>query len=135
LSNFAANISGNPDGVFISHETLRSDRIRLLEGSRGGFTEIQGSPDMVLEVVSASSVVKDYELLRQAYWEADIREYWLVDGRKDPLKFDILRHTPRGYVATRKQDGWIKSAVFGKSFRLTRHTNDLGHPQFTLSVR
>jgi Uma2 family endonuclease len=135
LSNFAADISGNPDGTFLSHETLRSDRVRLIEGSRGGCTEVQGSPDMVLEVVSDSSVEKDYELLRKAYWEADIREYWLVDGRKGLLKFDILRHTPRGYVATRKQDGWIKSAVLGKSFKLTRRKNDLGHPEFTLAVR
>jgi Uma2 family endonuclease len=135
LSNFAAKISGNPDGTFLSNETLRSDRICLLEGSRGGYTEIQGSPDMVLEVVSRSSVEKDYDQLRKAYWEADVREYWLVDARKEPLKFEIFRHAPRGYVATRKQDGWVKSAVFGKSFKLTQRKNDLGHPEFTLSVR
>ena len=85
LSNFAADISGNPDGTFLSYETLRSDRVRLIEGKRGGFTEIQGSPDMVLEVVSDSSVQKDEELLRRAYWEAEIREYWMVDAREiDP---------------------------------------------------
>lgn len=135
LSNFAADISGNPDGTFLSHETLHSDRVRLLEGAKGGITEVQGSPDMVLEVVSASSVEKDYDLLRKAYWEADVREYWLVDARKEPPKFDILRHTPRGYVAARKQGGWVKSAVFGKAFQLTRRKNDLGQPEFTLSVR
>jgi Uma2 family endonuclease len=135
LSNFAANISGNPDGTFLARETLVSDRIRLLEGSKGGYTEIQGSPDMVLEVVSDSSVAKDYELLRKAYWEADVRESWRVDVRRGALKFDILRHTPRGYVATRKQDGWVKSAVFGKSFKLSRRANDRRQPEFTLAVR
>ncbi len=135
LSNFAADVSGNPDGTFLSEETLRSGRVRLLEGAKGGYTEVQGSPDMVLEVVSASSVEKDYRLLRQAYWEAGVREYWLVDARKDPPRFDILRHTPRGYVAGRKPGGWVKSAVFGKSFQLTRRRNDLGHPEFTLLVR
>ncbi len=134
LSNFAADISGNPDATFLSKETLRSDRVRFLEGTHDGFTEIQGSPDMVLEVVSRSSVQKDYVALRKAYWEADVREYWLADARKE-LRFDILRHTARGYVATRKQDGWIKSSVFGKSFKLTRSTNDLGHPDFSLAVR
>ncbi len=135
LSNFAADVSGNPDGTFISRDTLRSDRVRLIEGKRGGFTEIQGSPDMVLEVVSESSVQKDYDLLRRAYWEADVREYWLVDARKELAKFEVLRHGPRGYVAVRRQGGWVKSAVFGKSFRLTQTTNDLGHPEFTLAVR
>ena len=38
LSNFAADISGNPDGTFLSYETLRSDRVRLIEGKRGGIT-------------------------------------------------------------------------------------------------
>lgn len=135
LSNFAADISGNPDGTFLSYDTLRSDRVRLIEGKCGGVTEIQGSPDMVLEVVSDSSVQKDYELLRRTYWEADIREYWLVDARKAPVRFDVLRHGARGYVAVRKQDGWVKSTVFGKSFRLTQKQNILGHPEFTLAVQ
>ena len=74
-------------------------------------------------------------MLHQAYWEAGIREYWLVDARKQPLRFDILRHTPKGYVATRKQAGWAKSAVFGKSFRLTQETSADGHRTYTLAVR
>jgi Uma2 family endonuclease len=135
LSNFAADISGNPDGTFLSYDTLRSDRVRLIEGKRGGVTEIQGSPDMVLEVVSDSSVQKDYELLRRAYWEADIREYWLVDARKTPPRFDLLRHGARGYAAVRKQAGWTRSGVFGKLFRLTQTQDVLGHPEFTLAVQ
>jgi Uma2 family endonuclease len=135
LSNFAGDISGNPDGTFLTNETLRSDRIRLIEGKDGGFTELQGSPDMVLEVVSDSSVDKDLFLLRDAYWEAGIREYWLVDARGDSLSFDILYHTARGYTVRRKKDGWVKSEVFGKSFRLTKSKNALGHPEFSLEVR
>jgi Uma2 family endonuclease len=73
--------------------------------------------------------------LRQAYWEAGVREYWLVDARKEPVEFDILRHTARGYSATRKQQGWVKSAVFGKAFRLAVRTTPLGHPDYTLEVR
>ena len=90
---------------------------------------------MVLEIISSSSVQKDTVLLRAAYWEAEIPEYWLVDARKEPLKFDILRHTAKGYVATRKQDGWLKSGVFGKSFQLTQSKDALGDPEFTLAVR
>ncbi len=134
LSNFAADISGKPDGTFISQETLESDRVRLIEGKDGGYVEVQGSPDMVMEIVSRSSEHKDTVIMRQAYWEARIPEYWLVDVRKE-ARFDVLRHTARGYVATRKQDGWIRSAVFGKSFRLTATTNKLGHPDYTLHVK
>jgi Uma2 family endonuclease len=135
LSNFAADISGNPDLTFLSNETLRSDLIRLIEGKDGGYTELQGSPDMVLEVLSKSSEHKDFVVLRQAYWEAGIREYWLVDARTDPLRFDILHHTARGYSTRRKKDGWVKSDVFGQSFRLTQTTSALGHPEYSLDVR
>ena len=134
LSNIDANFAVVPDAVFVSHAALQ-DRVRLLEGKKGGYVEMEGAPDMVLEVVSDSSVRKDTQQLRQDYWTAGIREYWLVDARKDPLVFDILRHAPKGYRTTPKKDGWIKSNVFGKSFRLTKGTSDHGDPEFTLEVR
>ena len=136
LSNIIADYMVVPDGIFLSRKTLQSERVRLLESERdGGCVEIEGTPDMVLEVVSRSSVHKDNVLLRQAYWEAGIPEYWLVDARTEPLKFDILRHAAKGYIATRKQDSWMKSAVFGKSFRLLPYINGAGQPDFTLAVR
>ncbi len=135
LCNVHADIAGNPDGTFVMNKALESGDVRLIEGKRGGILELEGSPDMVLEVVSKSSVHKDTVLMRQAYWEAGIREYWLADARQEPLRFDILRYTARGYVATRKQEGWMKSAVFGKSFRLIQRVNQFGHPEYTLEVR
>ena len=90
---------------------------------------------MVLEVISPSTVIKDTERLRDLYWHAGISEYWLVDARGDRLEFDIFQRTAKGFTATRKQGGWTKSIVFGKSFRLTRQKDDLGHPEYTLAVR
>jgi hypothetical protein len=75
------------------------------------------------------------ETLRKAYWEAGIPEYWLVDARPEPLSFEILKHASRGYSAVRKQAGWVKSAVFGRSFCLVRTANKLGHPEIILRVR
>jgi Uma2 family endonuclease len=134
LSNGDADIAVIPDALFVTTNGLR-DRVRLLEGKDEGYVELEGSPDMVLEVVSRSSVGKDTEALREAYWEAGVREYWLVDARPDPLTFDILRHTARGYRAAPKKGGWLASAAFGKSFRLTRQVGTLGHPEYTLAVR
>ncbi len=134
LSNVEADISGKPDATFVSNTSLREKRVRLVEGWDGGFVEMEGSPDMVLEIVSAGSVRKDTVLLRQAYFEAGIREYWLVDARQGPIRFDIFRRGAKGYIATRKRDGWLPSAVFGKSFRLNQSTNVLGHPDYTLAI-
>jgi Uma2 family endonuclease len=135
LSNVAADIGGNPDATFISYAALDARRIRMLEGAEGGFVEVEGSPDVVLEVISPSSVRKDKVTLRQAYWEAGVREYWLVDARREPLRFEILRRTTKGFSTSRNQDGWLKSAAFGCSFRLVQTTDRRGHPEFTLEVR
>jgi Uma2 family endonuclease len=135
LTNVAADISGNPDGNFISNESLAKGKVRLLKGAEEGHTEAVGSPDMVLEVVSRSSLRKDTKLLYEAYYQAGIREYWLVDARERPLRFDIFRHTAKGYVSVPKQAGWLHSKLFGKSFRLTQSKNRMGYPKYTLSVR
>ena len=135
LSNEEADLSGNPDGIFVAKETFHADKVRMIEGAEDGVVELEGSPDMVLEVVSDSSVEKDTEVLRELYWKAGIREYWLVDARGERLEFQILRHSTRGYTPVRKSAGWLKSAVFSKAFRLTRQLDDLGHPDFTLDVK
>lgn len=135
LSNFAADTCGNPDGMFVLTATLDSDRVRLIEGKQRGFVELQGSPDMALEIVSDSSEDKDDVQLRRAYFEASIPEYWIVDVRTEPFRFDVLRRTSRGYVNVRKQDGWVKSSVFGRSFRLVARPGRRGEPNYKLESR
>jgi Uma2 family endonuclease len=135
LTNAAVGLSTNPDGMFVLLRSFRSGRVRLVEGAEEGYVELQGTPDMVLEVISPSSIARDMDLLRDLYWRAGISEYWLVDVRGQDLEFTILRRGPRGYVAVRKHAGWLKSTVFGKSFRFTQQTDALGYPEFTLAVR
>jgi Uma2 family endonuclease len=135
LSNLDANLAVLPDATFVSFKSLRSGRVRLVEGIHEGYLELEGTPDMALEVVSTSSVGKDSEILMDLYWQAGIAEYWLVDVRKDRLSFEIYRHAPKGFVVARKQAAWVRSKVFSKSFRLTRQDDELGNPEFTLEVR
>jgi Uma2 family endonuclease len=133
LVNVEADLSTEPDAMFISNKTLDAGTAQLEHGEVT--LEVTGSPDMVLEVVSPSSVEKDTVILRQLYWNAGVREYWLVDPRGLELHFDILRRAEKGYVATRRHQGWLKSTVFGKSFRLTKQTDARGNPVFTLEAR
>lgn len=135
LTNRRAGISGNPDMVFVSNRSREQRRVRRQRRAKGGYVGLIGSPDMVLEVVSDSSVVKDTETLLEAYWIAAISEYWLVDARADAIEFDILKRGPKGYIETRKQTGWVKSSVFGKSFKLTRREDVEGDAVFTLHVK
>ena len=137
FSNVEADLAGNPDGLFVSHESILNKRVQFLDvaGCGNDYDEIQGSPDMMLEVVSNSSEEKDMKTLLEAYWQADIREYWLVDARSAPLSFDIWRHTPEGYVASPTHDGWLQSAVYERAFRLTQSLDRNGYPNYRLEVR
>jgi Uma2 family endonuclease len=135
LTNEEANLSTEPGGSFASFESIETGKVELVPGSEEGFVELARAPDMALEIVSKFSVRKNTEILRDLYWKAGITEYWLVDVRKEPLRFDILRHSTRGYVASRKQDGWIKSTVFGKAFLLETEKDRLGNPQYFLRVK
>lgn len=129
LSNVEADFSHKPDGTFVSFEAMRGGRVKIADGQ----DELVGSPDMVLEVVSTSTVKKDNQLLREAYFLAGIREYWLVDARKSPHKFEILRRGGSGFVAVRKRGMWTPSEVFETSFQLIEQIEE-GHLAFTLET-
>jgi Uma2 family endonuclease len=133
LSNPAANLSCEPDLMFVSYETLAAGRIRQIPAATGGVIEFEGTADMVLEVVSDSSETKDEEL-RELYYAAGVGEYWMVDARGPALRFDILRRGPRGFVTTARRSGRVRSAVFGRSFQLMTDSDPLGNPSFTLDV-
>jgi Uma2 family endonuclease len=133
LTHVGAELSTEPDAMFVSNEAIRTGRVVLAQGEES--VEVEGTPDMVLEVVSPTSVQKDTVMLPKLYWEAEIPEYWLVDPRQAEVRFDILKYTAKGYVATRRQGGWLKSAVFSKSFRLTHTLHELGYAIYSLEVR
>jgi hypothetical protein len=79
LSNIEADLSTEPDAVFVSPEAVRGGRVELVPGLDGGFVELLGTP-MVLEVVSNRSLERDVVVLRVPL-APGIREYWLVDAR------------------------------------------------------
>ncbi len=135
LSNAEEDFTSGPDGLYVSYRSLESGDVRQIEGAQHGFVEFEGSPEMVLEVVSDSSVEKETVTLRKLYWQAGIKKYWLVDAREEELAFTILGHGVKGYTPVRSQGGWLKSRVFSKSFRLTRRADRLGNPSYRLAVR
>jgi Uma2 family endonuclease len=135
VSNADADVSNQPDGTFVSTESLQQGRVRVIEDRTDGHVELEGCPDVILEVVSRSSVEKDTEVLRQAYATAGVREYWLVDARGETVKFDVLRLNRGRYTAVRKQAGWVRSETFERWFRLDRQDGEDSYPEFTLQTR
>lgn len=136
LANLAAEISNEPDAFFVSWDTYTSGKACMIPAKDGkGHIELEGSPDLALEVVSPSSVIKDTQTLLTRYHQAGIVEYWLIEVRGDDVKFDIFRHTPESYVAQPKKSGWIESIVFRRRFKLTRKQDRIGVDSFRLEVK
>lgn len=134
-----ADLSVEPDVVFVSHEALDTGRVRLIPSASrepGSYIELEGPPDLIVEIVSDSSVGKDTRRLPEAYFQAGVREFWLADARKDPVVFRIHQPGPSGYEAVEPDaDGFQASGVFGCSFRLGSRRDPRGHWAFDLQER
>ncbi|MFO0801885.1 MAG: Uma2 family endonuclease [Gemmataceae bacterium] len=135
FSSPRARLSTEPDGMVISHDAMKRGRVRLVSGKTGRNTEVVGTPEIVIEIVSPSSEEKDTARLMKAYFKARIPEYWVVDVRDGAIRFDIHHRKPGGYAAERKSGGWAKSRILDRSFRLTASDDESGQPVYTLSVR
>jgi Uma2 family endonuclease len=135
LGNEAAGLSTVPDGVFVRYDTIRTGRVRQVPNKKQVVVvELEGTPDMVLAVVSDSSVEKDTVTLPPVYARAGIPEFWRSDARGE-LKFEIFRLSDAGYEPTQLPDGWWRSPLFDREFLLVRHDDPLSQPAFALEVR
>jgi Uma2 family endonuclease len=140
ISHKSARVSNEPDALFISKSTLQSKSLTFTaeKGRPQSSKEIVGAVDFVLEIVSPSSRRKDQRLLRSAYFNAGIPEYWIIDALVDDneeVKFDVLVAGKSGYESVRPVDGWLASPTFQCSFRLTRERDEDGFWAYTLSMK
>lgn len=134
FSNKAADVSNNPDIVMVSWDAIESGRVRYVE-HKDRAMEVAGSPDLVIEIVSDSSVKKDTRDLREAYHQAGIKEYWLIDARGADIVFQILTWRKAGFVAGPARGRWNLSPVLRHGFRLTRKRDRADAWKYTLSVK
>ena len=136
ISCVEADLSAEPDIVFVSNEAFESDRVRLVPKASGGsdrYIEMEGAPDLIVEIISDSSVRKDTDRLPAAYWQAGVQEYWLIDARTDDLLFRIHDRGQSAYEpAPINDDGFQYSHVLDCSYRLERTRNRYGRLQYTL---
>jgi Uma2 family endonuclease len=137
LTNDDAEMGTEPDAMYVSYKSFETKRVWFTAGETTGAqaTELVGSPDLVVEIISPSSEDKDTEWLMTQYYDAGVTEYWLIDARGDDIRFDIYRHGPKGFVATRKDGGWVKSRLLKRSFRMTRAAGIAGLPDYALDIR
>ena len=70
-----------PDLLFVSHE-----REHILTPAN-----IQGAPDLIVEVLSPSSSSRDWRAKRELYATHGVREYWIIDPTNRVVSVMMLR--------------------------------------------
>lgn len=136
VSSVAANLSAEPDILFVSRKALEDGRVRLIEkatGEPGRYIEVEGAPDLIVEIVSDSSVAKDTVRLPKAYFAAGVKEFWLVDARGEELLFRIHRRGPSAFEPVDvDEEGYQRSEVFGCRYRFERTREESGRLEYDL---
>jgi Uma2 family endonuclease len=136
-----AALSVEPDVVVVLWESLDAGRIRKVPSSPprpGRYVELDGAPDLVVEVVSNSSVGKDRQRLPVLYARAGVPELWLVDARDETPVFEVWSLKAGEYEQVAQEDaaagGWTASPILGRRFRLRRRTFREGHFVYDLEL-
>ena len=77
-----------PCDVLLSQtDIVQPDLLVVLHSGRACMTEknVQGPPDIMIEILSPSTAARDRELKRKRYEHFGVREYWLVDPEANTL--------------------------------------------------
>ena len=136
VSCSSADLSVEPDLAFVSEDALDSGRVRLVPkrgAAQDRYVELDGAPDLIVEIVSDSSMQKDTQRLPTRYYQAGVRELWLIDARQQELLFHIQHRGPVRYEpAACDAEGYQPSIVLGHRYRLERGRNPRGRVFFDL---
>lgn len=81
----------SPDIIYITHE-----RLSIISE-----TNIQGPPDLIIEVLSPSTQKYDRKQKSQLYYTNGVKEYWLIDPA-----------TQLAEVFAREDKGWYRAGVY-----------------------
>ena len=78
--------------------------------------KINGAPDMVVEIISESTRMKDSSVKLMKYKEAGVREYWLVDPDKKLVVVYEFEHEK--YPVIYGFDDVVSVGIFGSECRV-----------------
>jgi Uma2 family endonuclease len=131
-----ADLSAEPDIVFVSYDAIDHGRVRLVPKAteeEGRFVEIEGAVDLIAEIISDHSEAKDKKRLPPAYFAAGVQELWLIDARKRELLFQLHRRGKTAFVPVKADaEGFQRSAVLGCGYRLDRDKDRRGFWSYDL---
>jgi len=81
------------DVLFSRHDVVEPDLLYVSNARAETLTaaNVQGAPDLVIEIGSPSTRQRDETIKRRLYERADVTEYWVVDPELDVIR--VYRRT------------------------------------------
>jgi len=96
-----------PDILFISKE-----RLNII-----GDKNIQGAPDLVIEILSESTASRDLIQKKMLYAKFGVKEFWIVSPVEKTINIFILRDKAYELYKTYEEDGVLESPML-KGFKM-----------------
>lgn len=100
------------DVVLSAHDIVQPD-VFFISAQRSGIVgrrNVQGAPDLVVEVLSASTAAQDRGAKRALYARAGVHEYWIVDLAARAVEIHELGETHK--VRVYREDQALESGIF-----------------------
>ncbi len=97
-ANKLGKVSCAPLDVVLSEEDVFQPDLLYISNARLGIRtqkNIQGAPDLVVEILSPGTRDRDRNIKRSRYARFGVREYWLVDP--DARSIEVLKATESGF--------------------------------------
>jgi len=88
-----------PDIIFIS-----KDRLNII-----GEKKIEGSPDLVIEILSPATAYYDLRIKKDTYEQSGVKEYWIVDPIQKTIEVFGNKKSKFESVSAAKGEGVVKS--------------------------
>ena len=115
LKNRLGKIFLSPMDVILGeNNTYQPDLLFILESNKKIIeeTKINGTPDMVVEVLSPSNAYYDLVIKKKIYESSGVKEYWIVDPIQDTLDLYVLQNNKFQHKVQIEKKGIIPSEIF-----------------------
>jgi Uma2 family endonuclease len=103
-----------PYDVIFSEDNIVQPDIFFIAGGRVGLVgelNLQGAPDLVIEILSAGSRKKDLETKKKIYARFGVGEYWIVNPETETIEVQIWSEIGYLRYAAHAKSGCLSSPL------------------------
>jgi Uma2 family endonuclease len=103
-----------PISVFLNeYNAPQPDLLFVSKKNEGIIHEkgIMGVPDLIVEIISPGSIIRDRIEKKEIYEQAGVREYWIVDPKYKSIEVYELTKEVYKLISSAEESGTIRSKV------------------------